>query len=52
MRQLKAEYDTKEAKYYTFSKDPSKPIPGNVFCLKCLREIPTISSYYLLHKFI
>uniref|UniRef100_A0A8D2D8P7 Clathrin heavy chain linker domain-containing protein 1 n=1 Tax=Sciurus vulgaris TaxID=55149 RepID=A0A8D2D8P7_SCIVU len=28
MRQLKAEYDTKEAKYYTFSKDPSKPIPG------------------------
>ncbi|XP_047378471.1 clathrin heavy chain linker domain-containing protein 1 isoform X2 [Sciurus carolinensis] len=28
MRQLKAEYDTKEAKYYIFSKDPSKPIPG------------------------
>ncbi|XP_071457678.1 clathrin heavy chain linker domain-containing protein 1 isoform X3 [Marmota flaviventris] len=28
MKQLRAEYDTKEAKYYTLSKDPSKPIPG------------------------
>uniref|UniRef100_A0A671EY38 Clathrin heavy chain linker domain-containing protein 1 n=1 Tax=Rhinolophus ferrumequinum TaxID=59479 RepID=A0A671EY38_RHIFE len=28
MKQLRAEYDTKEVKYCTFSKDPSKPIPG------------------------
>ncbi|XP_047707729.1 clathrin heavy chain linker domain-containing protein 1 isoform X3 [Prionailurus viverrinus] len=28
MKQLRAEYDAKEAKYHTFSKDPSKPIPG------------------------
>ncbi|KAF7468439.1 clathrin heavy chain linker domain-containing protein 1 [Marmota monax] len=28
MKQLRAEYDTKEAKYCTLSKDPSKPIPG------------------------
>ncbi|KAM8941946.1 clathrin heavy chain linker domain-containing protein 1 isoform 1-T1 [Lycaon pictus] len=28
MKQLRAEYDTKEVKYHTFSKDPSKPIPG------------------------
>ncbi|XP_069350820.1 clathrin heavy chain linker domain-containing protein 1 isoform X2 [Eulemur rufifrons] len=27
VKQLRAEYDTKEVKY-TFSKDPSKPIPG------------------------
>ncbi|XP_035128438.3 clathrin heavy chain linker domain-containing protein 1 isoform X1 [Callithrix jacchus] len=28
IKQHRAEYDTKEAKYCTFSKDPSKPIPG------------------------
>ncbi|XP_077628501.1 clathrin heavy chain linker domain-containing protein 1 isoform X2 [Crocuta crocuta] len=28
MKQLRAEYDRKEVKYHTFSKDPSKPIPG------------------------
>ncbi|XP_053056590.1 clathrin heavy chain linker domain-containing protein 1 isoform X5 [Acinonyx jubatus] len=28
MKQLRAEYDAKEVKYHTFSKDPSKPIPG------------------------
>ncbi|XP_057598164.1 clathrin heavy chain linker domain-containing protein 1 isoform X1 [Hippopotamus amphibius kiboko] len=28
MKQLRAEYDTKEGQYYTFCKDPSKPIPG------------------------
>ncbi|XP_006159098.1 clathrin heavy chain linker domain-containing protein 1 isoform X3 [Tupaia chinensis] len=28
MKQLRAEYDTKEVKYCTFSNDPSKPIPG------------------------
>ncbi|XP_074256230.1 clathrin heavy chain linker domain-containing protein 1 isoform X5 [Saimiri boliviensis] len=28
IKQHKAEYDTKEAKYCSFSKDPSKPIPG------------------------
>ncbi|XP_019517625.1 PREDICTED: clathrin heavy chain linker domain-containing protein 1 isoform X3 [Hipposideros armiger] len=28
MKQLRAEYDTKQVKYCTFSKDPSKPIPG------------------------
>ncbi|XP_024900889.1 clathrin heavy chain linker domain-containing protein 1 isoform X2 [Pteropus alecto] len=27
-KQLRAEYETKEIKYCTFSKDPSKPIPG------------------------
>lgn len=37
MKQLRAEYDTKEVKYHTFSKDPSKPIPGTVFCLKGLK---------------
>nr|XP_012332584.1 clathrin heavy chain linker domain-containing protein 1 isoform X5 [Aotus nancymaae] len=29
IKQHRAEYDTKEAKYCTFSKDPSKPIPGD-----------------------
>ncbi|XP_036080668.1 clathrin heavy chain linker domain-containing protein 1 isoform X5 [Rousettus aegyptiacus] len=29
MKQLRAEYDMKEIKYCTFSKDPSKPIPGD-----------------------
>ncbi|PNJ79836.1 CLHC1 isoform 10, partial [Pongo abelii] len=28
IKQCRAEYDTKEVKYCTFSKDPSKPIPG------------------------
>ncbi|XP_037662768.1 clathrin heavy chain linker domain-containing protein 1 isoform X3 [Choloepus didactylus] len=28
MKQLRAEYDTKEVKYCSFSKDPSTPIPG------------------------
>uniref|UniRef100_A0A8C0XCJ1 Clathrin heavy chain linker domain-containing protein 1 n=1 Tax=Castor canadensis TaxID=51338 RepID=A0A8C0XCJ1_CASCN len=28
MKQLRAEYDKKEVKYCTFSKDPSQPIPG------------------------
>ncbi|XP_076990378.1 clathrin heavy chain linker domain-containing protein 1 isoform X2 [Tamandua tetradactyla] len=28
MKQLRAKYDTKEVKYCTFSKEPSKPIPG------------------------
>nr|XP_045004385.1 clathrin heavy chain linker domain-containing protein 1 isoform X4 [Jaculus jaculus]XP_045004386.1 clathrin heavy chain linker domain-containing protein 1 isoform X4 [Jaculus jaculus] len=28
MKQLRSEYDKKEVKYDTFSKDPSKPIPG------------------------
>ncbi|KAK2508363.1 hypothetical protein MC885_016109 [Smutsia gigantea] len=28
MKQLRAEHDMKEVKYCTFSKDPSKPIPG------------------------
>uniref|UniRef100_G1LBJ9 Clathrin heavy chain linker domain-containing protein 1 n=1 Tax=Ailuropoda melanoleuca TaxID=9646 RepID=G1LBJ9_AILME len=28
MKQLRAEYDAKEVRYHTFSKDPSKPIPG------------------------
>uniref|UniRef100_G3THR1 Clathrin heavy chain linker domain-containing protein 1 n=1 Tax=Loxodonta africana TaxID=9785 RepID=G3THR1_LOXAF len=28
MKQLRAEYEKKEVKYCTFSKDPSKPIPG------------------------
>ncbi|XP_058134560.1 clathrin heavy chain linker domain-containing protein 1 isoform X2 [Dasypus novemcinctus] len=28
MKQLRVEYDTEEVKYCTFSKDPSKPIPG------------------------
>ncbi|XP_014698485.2 clathrin heavy chain linker domain-containing protein 1 isoform X1 [Equus asinus] len=28
MKQLRAEYDMNEVKYCTFSKDPSKPIPG------------------------
>ncbi|XP_012505306.1 PREDICTED: clathrin heavy chain linker domain-containing protein 1 [Propithecus coquereli] len=28
VKQLRAEYDTKEVTYHTFSKDPSKPIPG------------------------
>ncbi|XP_032128190.1 clathrin heavy chain linker domain-containing protein 1 isoform X2 [Sapajus apella] len=28
IKQHRAEYDTKEAKYCPFSKDPSKPIPG------------------------
>ncbi|KAF5918026.1 hypothetical protein HPG69_019832, partial [Diceros bicornis minor] len=28
MKQLRAAYDTNEVKYCTFSKDPSKPIPG------------------------
>ncbi|XP_006880992.1 PREDICTED: clathrin heavy chain linker domain-containing protein 1 [Elephantulus edwardii] len=28
MKELRAEYDRKEVKYCTFSKDPSKPIPG------------------------
>ncbi|XP_060043614.1 clathrin heavy chain linker domain-containing protein 1 isoform X2 [Erinaceus europaeus] len=28
MKQLRAEYDTKEVKYCTSSKNPSKPIPG------------------------
>ncbi|XP_021572828.1 clathrin heavy chain linker domain-containing protein 1 isoform X2 [Carlito syrichta] len=28
MKHLRAEYDTKEVKYCTSSKDPSKPIPG------------------------
>ncbi|KAG8512418.1 Clathrin heavy chain linker domain-containing protein 1 [Galemys pyrenaicus] len=28
MKQLRAEYDKKEVKYCTFSKGPSKPIPG------------------------
>lgn len=41
MKQLRAEHDMKEIKYCTFSKDPSKPIPGIVFCLKYFREIPT-----------
>lgn len=47
MKQLRAEYDMNEVKYCTFSKDPSKPIPGTVFCLKCLREIlfPVITYY-------
>ncbi|XP_034515037.1 clathrin heavy chain linker domain-containing protein 1 isoform X5 [Ailuropoda melanoleuca] len=27
MKQLRAEYDAKEVRYHTFSKDPSKPIP-------------------------
>ncbi|XP_040309635.1 clathrin heavy chain linker domain-containing protein 1 isoform X1 [Herpailurus yagouaroundi] len=31
MKQLRAEYDAKEVKYHTFSKDPSKPIPGMTF---------------------
>lgn len=44
MKQLRAEYDTKE-QYCIYCKDPSKPIPGTVFCLKYLREIPTVSSY-------
>ncbi|CAK7297089.1 Clathrin heavy chain linker domain-containing protein 1 [Vulpes lagopus] len=30
MKQLRAEYDTKEVKYHTFSKDPSKPIPVTI----------------------
>ncbi|XP_063474095.1 clathrin heavy chain linker domain-containing protein 1 isoform X6 [Symphalangus syndactylus] len=29
IKQCRAEYDTKEVKYCTFSKDPSKPIPGD-----------------------
>uniref|UniRef100_A0A8C7AF38 Clathrin heavy chain linker domain-containing protein 1 n=1 Tax=Neovison vison TaxID=452646 RepID=A0A8C7AF38_NEOVI len=28
MKQLRAEYEAKELRYHTFSKDPSKPIPG------------------------
>ncbi|XP_032208033.1 clathrin heavy chain linker domain-containing protein 1 isoform X2 [Mustela erminea] len=28
MKQLRAEYEAKEVRYHTFSKDPSKPIPG------------------------
>lgn len=47
MKQLRAEYDTKEAKYHTFSKDPSKPIPGTVFCLKYLKfQLFSVITYY------
>ncbi|XP_012902855.1 clathrin heavy chain linker domain-containing protein 1 isoform X2 [Mustela putorius furo] len=28
MKKLRAEYEAKEVRYHTFSKDPSKPIPG------------------------
>lgn len=45
IKQSRAAYDTKEVKYCTFSKDPSKPIPGIVFCLKYLREILIISIF-------
>lgn len=31
MKQLRAEYEAKELRYHTFSKDPSKPIPGMYF---------------------
>lgn len=52
IKQLRAEYDVKEVKYFPFSKDPSKPIPGTIFCVKYLKEILTVPSYYLLHKLI
>lgn len=47
MKQLRAEYDAKEVRYHTFSKDPSKPIPGIVFCLKCLKfQLFSIITYH------
>lgn len=52
MKQLRAEYDTKEVKYCTFSKDPSKPIPGTLFCFKYLKEILIVPSYCVLYKLI
>lgn len=47
IKQLRAEYDVKEVKHFPFSKDPSKPIPGTIFCVKYLREIllPVITYY-------
>ena len=48
IKQLRAERDIKEVKHFPFSKDPSKPIPGTVFCVKYLKEVLTVLSYYLL----
>lgn len=42
IKQLRAECDMKEVKYFSFCKDPSKPIPGTVFCVKYLKEILTV----------
>ena len=36
MKQVRAKYNTKEEQYCTFCKDPLKPIPGTIFCLKYL----------------
>ncbi|KAB1267364.1 Clathrin heavy chain linker domain-containing protein 1 [Camelus dromedarius] len=33
MKQHRVEYDMKEVQYCTFSKNPSQPIPGTVFCM-------------------
>ncbi|XP_054329993.1 clathrin heavy chain linker domain-containing protein 1 isoform X7 [Pongo pygmaeus] len=38
IKQCRAEYDTKEVKYCTFSKDPSKPIPGDQGIVEELME--------------
>lgn len=52
MKQLRAKYAVKEVKHFPFSKDPSKPISGTVFCIKYLKEILTVPNYYPLHKLI
>ena len=36
MKQVRANYDTKEEQHCTCYKEPLKPIPGTVFCLKYL----------------
>jgi hypothetical protein len=50
MKQLRAEYDKKEVKYCTFSKDPSQPIPGTIILFKifegnnCFQLVPPITQ--------
>lgn len=39
IKQLRAEYDVEELKHFPCFKDPSKPIPGTIFCVKYLKEI-------------